>query len=194
MKSSLRLIVPVVILVTAALNTGLSAAATTASCGYQAAPLFSAWNDQALYAAVQGSGFESGASGWSWGNKANVIAGDNSRLLSTAGSHAVEIPGSGTAKSPWICVDSTTPSMRFALRRVAGSGNLTVTATLSGSKVVTTVATITGATAWQPSPVVVLPGWGLTGSLKAQFLFVADPGTIYRIDDVYIDPLKRSCC
>ena len=194
MKSSMRLIVPVVILVTAALNTGLSSAAATTSCGYQAAPFFSAWNDQGLYAPVQGSGFESGASGWSWNNKANVIAGDNSQLLGVAGSHAVEIPGSATAKSPWICVDGTTPSMRFAVRRVAGNGNLTVTATLSGSKTVTTVATITGESAWQPSPVVFFPGWGLTGSLKAQFLFVADPGTVYRIDDVYIDPLKRTCC
>jgi hypothetical protein len=194
MKSRMRLIVPVVILVTAALNTGLSSAATTASCGYQAAPFFSAWNDPGLYAPVQGSSFESGASGWSWNNKANVIAGDTSPLLGVAGSHAVAIPGSGAAKSPWICVDGTTPSMRFAVRRVTGNGNLTVTATLSGSKVVTTVATITGESAWQPSPVVVLPGWGLTGSLKAQFLFVADPGTVYRIDDVYIDPLKRSCC
>jgi hypothetical protein len=194
MKSCLRLVIPVVVLATAVFNVGVASAGSTASCGYQATPLFSAWNDQALYAAVQGSSFESGASGWSWGNKANVISGDSSPLLGIQGSHAVEIPGSGTAKSPWICVDSTTPSIRFAVRRVAGTGGLTVTATLSGSKVVTTVARVTGTSAWQPSPVVVLPGWGLTGSLKAQFLFVADPGTVYRIDDVYIDPLKRSCC
>ena len=194
MKGRLRLVIPVVVLATAAFNVGLASGASTGSCGYQTTPVFSAWNDQALYAPVQGSSFESGASGWSWANKANVISGDSSPLLGIVGSHAVEIPASGAAKSPWICVDATTPSMRFALRRVAGTGSLTVTATLSGSKVVTTVATITGTSAWQPSPIVVFPGWGLTGSLKAQFLFVADPGTIYRIDDVYIDPLKRKCC
>jgi hypothetical protein len=82
--------------------------------------------------------------------------------------------------------------MRFFLRRVSGTGKLTVTATLSGSKVKSMVATITGTSAWQPSPSVVFPEWGLTGSLKAQFLFVADPGTTYRIDDVYIDP--HVCC
>ena len=194
MKSCLRLVIPVVVLATAAFNVGLASAASTATCGYQTAPLFNTWSDQAWYAPVQGSSFESGASGWSWGNKANVISGDSSPLLWIKGSHAVEIPAGGTAKSPWICVDSTTPSMRFALRRVAGTGSLTVTATLSGSKVAATVATITGTSAWQPSPIVAFPDWGLAGSTKAQFLFVSDPGTIYRIDDVYIDPLKRNCC
>ena len=30
----------------------------------------------------------------------------------------------------------------------------------------------------------------LTGDFQAQFFFVADPGTTFRIDDVQLDPYK----
>jgi hypothetical protein len=166
--------------------------ASAATCGYQASPVFAPWGDSALYALPAGADFESGSSGWSWINKAKVASGDSNPLLGNAGTHAVTIPASGGAKSPWLCVDASTASMRFFLRRTSGAGNLTVTATLSGSKVQTIVATITGSGAWAPSPSVVFPDWGLTGSLKAQFVFTADASSTYTIDDVYIDPWR--CC
>jgi hypothetical protein len=171
-------------------------AGTTACSGATTSPIFSAWGDVAAYAPFQGAGFESGASGWSWGGKASIVSGDDGLLVGASGSHAVSIPAGGFAKSPWLCVDSTMPSMRFMVRRVSGTGSLVVLGTLAGKSglPLTTVATVTGSGAWQPSDVVYFPS-SLTslvasGGLNAQFQFVADAGTVYRIDDVYMDPYK----
>ena len=174
------------------LSTDLSLAAAKVSCDYAPAQVFAPWGDLSWYAPIQGSSFESGSSGWSLTGKARLVSGDTNPLLRIPGNTAVEIPGGAVAKSPAVCVDATTPSMRFFVRRVAGSGSLTVTATLSGDKMVTTVTRIGATAAWAPSPVIVFPDWGLTTALKAEFAFVADPGTVYRIDDVYIDPFR--CC
>lgn len=173
-----------------------AATAMAASCTYTtAAPLFAPWQDAAVYTPFQGSTFENGASGWSWGNKANIISGDDNPLLSTAGSHSVQIPGGGTARSPWLCVNSSTPSMRFFLRRVSGTGNLTIKALVnSGGNQLTTITTITDTTAyWQPSPVVVFPALltSSTTGVDAQIQFTADPGTTFHIDDVELDPYLR---
>src|SRR4051794_17001140 len=86
------------------------------SAGCEAAPtsaVFSPFGDPAQYKPFKGSSFETGASGWSWGNKAKIVSGDDGGLPAAPGTHAVNIPASGTAKSPWLCVDSTMPSMRF---------------------------------------------------------------------------------
>jgi hypothetical protein len=159
-------------------------------------PAFSAWGDPNEYLPFQGSSFESGASGWSWGAKAKIVGGDDAHLLSTVGSHAVELPSGGMAKSPWTCVDSTMPSMRFLVKRISGTGNLTVTGTVAGVKgSITTIASFAGGSEWAPSPVVTFPttfmsAYLTTGSLNAQFLFTSDPGTVYRIDDVHMDPFR----
>src|SRR3954470_6912543 len=55
--------------------TGTPAPAHAASCNYtQTSQLFAAWGDNAAYTPFQGAGFENGASGWSWGNGANIVS------------------------------------------------------------------------------------------------------------------------
>src|SRR4051794_12220100 len=136
-----------------------SALAAQAPCTTAAsASTFAAWGDSALYKPFQGADFEHGASGWSWGGKANIVSGDGDQLLSAAGSHAIELPGGGLAKSPWTCVDSTMPSLRFFVRRISGTGNLTVNGTLAGGVLpVSTITVFSGSSSWAPSPVVVFP-------------------------------------
>lgn len=152
--------------------------------------VFSAFGDQNLYTPFQGSNFENGAQGWSWGNGANIVSGDDDHLLDTTGLHSAQIPGGGTAKSPHLCVDSTMPSMRFFVRRVSGSGSLKVTATMDGAGgFTTTVAAIVGTTTWAPTAPIVFPV-AMAGS-NVQFLFTADPSSTFRIDDVLIDPYRR---
>jgi hypothetical protein len=170
--------------------------AMAASCDYtQAATVFSPWGDANSYTPFQGSTFESGASGWSWGGGANIYSGDSDGLLATSGTHSVQIPGGGTAKSPWLCVNSDTPSMRFFVRRVSGSGNLTVRALLSsGGSQLATLTTVSDATAaWGPSPFVAFPYafTSTTSGVNVQIQFAADPGTTFRIDDVELDPYLR---
>jgi hypothetical protein len=171
------------------------ATASAASCSYaQTSDLFAPWQDLAAYTPFEGSGFEHGASGWSWGNGAKIVGNDSNTLLA-AGAHSVEVPGGGTARSPWMCVNSSTPSMRFFVRRVSGTGNLTINGVVSsGANKVTTLTTISGAGGtWQPSPVVMFPPF-LTSSatgINVQFQFTADPGTVFHIDDVELDPYLR---
>ena len=166
------------------------------ACSYpNATPVFRPWLDTALYTPFPGSTFEQGAAGWSWGGKANIVGGD-SNLFLAPGSHAVEIPGGGTAKSPWVCVNATTPSMRFFVRRVSGSGLMHVQGVLSGptGKLSSIIMPVSAAAGWQPSPVVLFPPAFMTvlstAGYQAQFLFVADAGTTFRIDDVELDPFK----
>ena len=166
------------------------------ACSYPAAtPVFRPWLDTALYTPFPGSTFELGANGWSWGGGANVIGGDGNTLLAP-GSRSVQVPGGGAARSPWVCVDATTPSMRFFVRRVGGSGRLTVEGVLKGpnGRTISVFATMTAGTAWAPSPIVWFPPAIATillaGDFKAQFVFTADAGTTFRIDDVELDPYK----
>ncbi len=182
---------------TAWIGSGIAAStAMAASCTYtNATPLFAPWQDDAAYTPFQGSTFENGASGWSWANGAKIVTGDSNPLLSAVGTHSVQIPGGGTARSPWLCVNSTTPSMRFFIRRVSGTGNLTIRALVnSGGNQLTTITTITDAGAeWQPSSVITFPALltASTSGINAQFQFTADAGTIFRIDDVELDPYLR---
>ena len=175
---------------------GNPATASAASCSYtQSTQLFAPWQDYSAYAPFQGASFEQGASGWSWGNGAKIVGGDSNPLLGSPGAHSVQVPGGGTARSPWMCVNSATPSMRFFVRRISGAGNLTVKGVVSsGSNKVTTLTTMSGESGtWQPSQVVVFPA-SLTSSatgINVQFQFTADAGTVFHIDDVEIDPYLR---
>jgi hypothetical protein len=97
-----------------------------------------------------------------------------------------------------MCVDSTMPSMRFFIRRVSGTGSLTISGTLSGGKGKdsATLATMSATTSWAPTPTLVFPtdlaaAVG-SGSLGVQFLFTASPGSAFRIDDVEMDPYRRT--
>jgi hypothetical protein len=176
-----------------------SLAATSQLCpAPSSSTLFAPWGDLNLYTPFQGATFESGSEGWSWSGGASILAGDDDRLLSSSGTHAVQVPGGATATGPEMCVDSTMPSMRFFIRRVSGTGSLTVSGTLSGGKGhdSATLATVTGAANWAPTPPLVFPtdlaAVVGTGSLTVQFLFTASPGSTFRIDDIEMDPYRRT--
>jgi hypothetical protein len=161
--------------------------------------LFAPWGDLNLYTPFDGSTFESDSAGWSTSGGAGIVNGDDDQLLSTAGTHAMQIPGGATATSPATCVDSTMPSMRFFIRRVSGTGDLTITGALAdskGNKDSAVLATVTGTTIWAPSDPVVFPSYLAalvgSGSLDAQFSFTANKGTTFRIDDVLMDPYRRT--
>ena len=58
------------------------------------------------------------------------------------------------------------------------------------------LATVSGTSSWAPSAPVVFPSYLADvvgdGSLSAQFLFTADKGSTFRIDDVAMDPYRRT--
>jgi hypothetical protein len=102
--------------------------------------------------------------------------------------------------SPTICVDTSTPTFRFVARRASGSwAQLTVNLLWTdamGVQHTTTAGSLSGGTAWQPSPVLALgaslPLWqpGTTLDVRVQFLR-ARYGGAWAIDDVYVDPYSR---
>jgi hypothetical protein len=177
-------------------STLTAGSAMAASCNYtNITQVFAPWQDAAGYTPFQGSSFENGASGWSWGNGAKIVSGDGNTLLNPASTHSVTVPGGGAARSPWLCVNSSTPSMRFFVRRVSGTGNLTVKFLLSsGGSQATAITTMSNlASGWEPSPAVVFPPLltASTTGMNVQFHFVAEPGTTFRIDDIELDPYLR---
>ena len=195
---SVRSLVVAAVAAACVLVPGTAAAAGTACKAAPTAAQFSRWGDLNQYKPFPGAAFESGASGWSWGNKANIVSGDDAHLLSMVGTHAVNIPATGTARSPWICVDSTMPSMRFFLRRVSGTGPLTVTGVLStgSGKMVTLVTILSPGTSWTVSPPIVFPPAFMSeiaaGGINTQFHFAAAEDSSFRIDDIYLDLFKRT--
>jgi hypothetical protein len=193
-----RFVLTFVLAAAALIGASSSAMASLTPCQFNSiAPVFLPWADPSLYAQVNGAAFESGASGWSWGGGANIVSGDDGKLPSAPGNHAVQIPGGGTAKSPWSCVDVTSPTLRFLVKRVSGTGKLTVKGQVSGPLGIslTTFMVVTASGTWQPSPIILFPTVVTSvlspSGLNAQFQFVADPGTTFRIDDVYLDPFKK---
>ena len=200
----MRLICPRVLVLAAIVSSlavvsvPMSSAATTQCTVGPSSAVFSAWGDQSLYTPFQGSTFENGAQGWSWGGSANIVNGDDAHLLGVAGSHSVQIAGGATAKSPHLCVDTTMPSIRLFIRRVSGSGNLTVSGTLDtgNGSFKTTVAILSATSTWAPTAPVMFPtpftAAVAAGGLNAQFLFTADLGTTFRIDDIEMDPYRHT--
>jgi hypothetical protein len=176
---------------------GSPAGASAATCSYsQLSQVFKPLDGDAnLYTPFQNGNFETGAGGWWSSTGARVVSGDSNPLLGTHGAYSLQIPGGGSAQSPWMCVNATTPSMRFFVRRVSGTGPLTVNAVIiSGGRAVSTLKTMSvSGGSWQASAPVTFPAY-LTASstgINVQFQFTADAGAVFRIDDVELDPYLR---
>lgn len=175
----------------------VAGACTPAAGGVSA---FSQFGDTATYSLAPNGSFESGSSGWSL-TGASVTSGNESYFLNSDGdSHALSISATGSAVSPPICVDVTTPTFRFVARRTNNSWaqmNVNILWTdSSGATHTTTAGSVSGGTSWAPSPVMnlgsSLPLWqsGSTLSVRLQFL-PANYGGDWQIDDVYIDPYAK---
>ena len=157
-----------------------------------------AFGDDAAYALLTGSSFESGAPGWSL-SEAAVAKGSWSDG-STHGSHSLAIQPHGVAVSPSFCVSTAEPSFRFFLRQTSGSwGVLNVIlrwTEASGATNNTEIAALQTGTTWTLSPVLqlatTLPLWQAGSTLSARLVFKPEPyGGAWAIDDVYIDPYSR---
>ena len=175
---------------------GSPAKASAATCNYtQLSQVFSPWGDTNLYTPFMNGNFETGSGGWWSSTGARVVSGDSNPLLGAHGTYSLQIPGGGSAQSPWMCVNATTPSMRFFVRRVSGTGSLTVSSTIiSGGRSLSALKTMSvSGSSWQPSAVVTFPPY-LTASLtgiNVQFQFSAPAGTVFHVDNVELDPYLR---
>jgi hypothetical protein len=157
---------------------------------------FAAWSDYANYAFVPDGGFEAGASGWSLGGGARVIAGNESFYVhSKTDKVSLSLPAGASATSPGMCISLLSSKMRFVARGDAGSKvkvQILYRGLLSSVLGILDGGTYTVGGSWKPSPQIGMLGGVLpllTSSVSFRFTAV---GGAAAIDDVYLDPMKSS--
>ena len=161
---------------------------------------FLPWLDPMDYQFAPDGGFEGGAEGWSLKNGAAGASGNESHYVHDAGdSKSLAMPAGSSATSPTICVGLEHPTIRFFAKKTSG---LVPTMAVevkfelaTGAVASAPVGVVTPSSSWQPTlpmPVVanllpLLPG----DHTPVQFKVTALTGD-WKIDDVYVDPTRRS--
>jgi hypothetical protein len=157
---------------------------------------FTAWSDYANYAFAPDGGFEAGASGWSLGGGARVVAGNESFYVhSKTDKVSLSLPAGASATSPGMCISLLSSKMRFVARGDAGSKvkvQILYRGLLSSVLGILDGGTYTVGGSWKPSPQIGMLGGVLpllTSGVSFRFTAV---GAAVVIDDVYLDPMKSS--
>jgi len=161
---------------------------------------FKAFGDSAAYSLAPNGAFEAGASGWALTQSSVVNGSETYAVHAKSDTKSLAIQPTGLAVSPAICVDITRPTFRFFARRTSGTW-ATLNVKLrwrdsSGATHDTSVGSLNGTDAWQPSAVLslgsTLPLWNRDQTASVQLVFdPEDYGGAWAIDDVYIDPYVR---
>jgi hypothetical protein len=157
---------------------------------------FTAWSDYANYAFAPDGGFEAGASGWSLGGGARVVAGNESFYVhSKTDNVSLLLPVGASATSPPMCISLFSSKMRFVARGDSGSKvkvQIVYRGLLSSLLGILDGGTYSTGGSWKPSPQIGMLG-GLLPLLTSgvSFRFTAVGGAA-AIDDVYLDPMKSS--
>ena len=163
---------------------------------------FMPWLDPAYYTLAPNGGFESKAASWTLTGKASVVSGNETFYVrSPSDSRSLKLPAGSSARSSSICVGIDHPTLRLFARN-AGSSLSTLRVDVlfedAAGKVLTApIGTLTAGSSWQPTAPMVI-GVNLLPLLPdsktpVQFKFTPQgSGGDWRIDDVYIDPYRRS--
>jgi hypothetical protein len=169
-----------------------------ADCGYgDAAPVFSAWGDNALYSLAPQGNFAA-TDGWTFNRQATVVS--EADPFSGAG-QSLRLAKGGEAASPAWCVTLDNPTLRFFVKDVGGNGkaNLKVDVLyedFGGHVKHLTIARIRAGADWQPS--VILPIYmnmlaraSETGMTAVAFQFKAEglqKDEAISVSSLYVDP------
>lgn len=164
---------------------------------------FAKLGDTADYALLSGGNFETGAVGWSLGG-ASIVAGNESLFVGTTkDARALSVPATAKSVSPVFCVGVEHPTFRFVARKGSGTWATMLVKVRwwdsTGNVNETTLGALDGTKygAWTATPAIALstslPLWQVGQSVSAQLVFdPEDSGGSWLVDDIYIDPLKRS--
>lgn len=157
---------------------------------------FAQWGDNADYMLV-GNVEDSGAS-WALTGGAGAQSGNETFMVGGAGdSHSLRLPAGGSATTARVCIDSRHPSFRFFLKQTAGNADASllvevVYAGADGVEHAQQAGVVTGSDDWRPSsslPTVVDALAAQNGgAISAGFRFTPQGGSLWAIDDVYVDP------
>jgi hypothetical protein len=164
---------------------------------------FSPWGDGHQYTLVPNGGLERGAAGWDLDGSARVVSGNESYNVGGKGGYSLDLPSGSSAESPALCVGLEHPTVRFFARRLKGGllglSTLTVSAVVhldGGGKLDVPVGVVLGNGTWKPTPAYLYLGNVLSvlasDSTPMSFRFTPLLGGEWQIDDVYVDPMRRS--
>ena len=164
---------------------------------------FLRWLDPAQYTLLPGGAFESTLPGWSLSG-ARVVSGNERYYVHGKGdSKSLSIPAGSKATSAVICVGLGHPTMRFFAKSSGGSALASLKVEVQFELITGTVVTLPIGVAlagahreWQPTlPMTVvanllplLPG----ARTPVAFRFTPVGAASWSIDDVYVDPKRRS--
>ena len=182
---------------------GVPAAAEAACTATPTAKVFKQFGDIADYSLLPGGNFEKATTGWTL-TKASVASGNESyKVGSSSDARSLSLDPKGLVVSPSFCVGVEHPNFRFFARQTSGSWAQLIVKLRwkesSGQVNETTVGSLSGSSfgSWAPTPSLALastlPLWQTGQTVTAQI--VLDPedyGGSWAIDDIYIDPYKRS--
>ena len=162
---------------------------------------FQRFGDSSYYTLVSNGGLESGATDWTL-SKASGVSGNETYYVHAANdSKSLYLPAGSSATTRAVCVGLSHPAMRF-FARSAGTGllsslrvNVLVEDSL-GNVLSLPIGSISPATAWAPTPRVLivanllplLPG----SQTPVAFSFTPQGTGTWWIDDVYVDPHRTS--
>lgn len=163
---------------------------------------FLPWVDPAHYTLAPNGGFEAGASQWSLEGGAQVGAGNESYYVTDASDkRSLSLPAGSSATSSTVCVGIEHPTLRLFARNTGSPlSSLRVEVLFedaAGNVNSLPIGSLSAGSDWQPTavmPLVVnllplLPG----ESTPVAFEFTPEgTGGDWTIDDVYVDPLRRS--
>ena len=163
---------------------------------------FVRWLDPMSYTLLSGGSFEAGGTAWSLSGGAATVSGNQTFPFSgPGGSRSLSLPRGSSATSPTICVGLGHPTMRFFSRN---TGSLLSPLRVDvhyldarGLERELPIGLVLNGRNWAPTlpyPVVVnllalLPGERTPIAFEFTPLGI---GGAWRIDDVYVDPYRRS--
>jgi hypothetical protein len=164
---------------------------------------FLPWNDSNNYFLAPGGSMESNLSstGWTLTGGAGLVSGSESYDVTgnPADSKSLGLPTGSSAQSAAICVTIQDPELRFFVMNTGNSAALlNVTSVFTGNdgkRHTMSLAAIHGGSSWSLSDPIkfknsIQPGADGTGLVA--FVFTpADKKGNWRIDDLYIDPIKH---
>lgn len=177
--------------------------APVTDCDYPAArQVFAQWNDHKGYVLTQNGGLEQGPDGWTLGDGATVLEGNETFFLNDAADHqSLSLPAGSTATSPETCVGRNQPVFRF-VARVAGADKRSrldvevLYANARGGKRSLVVGKLRGGEVWQPTKKLAVrlgraKGLGRPAAAAIAFRFTPRGAGDWQVDDIHLDPRLR---
>lgn len=192
----------------AAVALAIAAPSASAACETRAfSPVFSAWDDPALYTLAPNGDFEDGLTGWTVSGDARIVVDSPGRTAKQAGDRqALELRPGSSAVSPPICVAAGYPSSRMfghTVRRNPASGSTLLVEVIyldpaRGGQSAKKLGSAPDELTWDATRKLSVAQGQLNlkpdsnGNAYIQYRFTPLFSTTWRIDDLYVDPRLRA--